>query len=204
MPTPRNRFASFVFSAASKMSVVMDASMNQGVAAIPNEAFYDGEVLPRQGSAAGSLPSVDEEAGAPNTANPATQTDEGAAQDFLCAICDGEVLLTAQQRSLQRISSYRLVKPPSSLIQLHTAFPHVLFLAEAVRQEVLRFFDDQAVPDLRSTMTCTSELESYIGQVDDALDAEKAAVKDESAKLEHTVDQLMSKLQNIHRPAAAP
>lgn len=61
----------------------------------------------------------------------------------------------------------------------------------------MRFIDELAVPDLRETMACTSALERYITQVDDALEAERTAVKDESVKLSATVEQLMSKLSSI-------
>ena len=53
-------------------------------------------------------------------------------------------------------------------------------------------------------MACTSALESYIGQVDEALEAENDAVKEESLKLRNTVDQLLSKLQRAQQCAAAP
>ena len=103
----------------------------------------------------------------------------------------------------------RILGYPCLVYHAHQGFGTIFcqlgsFLAEAVRKEILSFFDDQAVPDLRSTMACTSALESYIGQVDEALEAENDAVKEESLKLRNTVDQLLSKLQRAQQCAAAP
>ena len=159
----------------------------------PKEMASRGAEVPTQ-SAAACGPSNHPLAEDPTNGD--AQTEEAEAGDFLLTICDGEVLAW--------ISSGLFSCNHSLHSFLLAANMLVSFLAEAVRKEILSFFDDQAVPDLRSTMACTTALEAYIGQVDEALEAEKAAVKEESLKLEYTVDQLMSKLQNIQRPAAAP
>jgi hypothetical protein len=78
-----------------------------------------------------------------------------------------------------------------------------MFHADNVKDAVLSFYETVAAPDLRCTMTCTQELDAYIQSVDDALHDEKTAVKDETVRLDNSINELLSKLSNTRPPATS-